>query len=114
MGSTDSVFQKIARRDIPATFLHEDDLCFAIRDIAPQAPFHALVIPRLPIVSLADALPEHQALLGHLLLVAKRIADAAGCGGVFRVVTNSGRAAGQSVFHLHLHVLGGGPLGALA
>ena len=107
----DTIFHNILRREVPATFLHEDDRCFVIKDVHPQAPFHALVIPRLPVSSLEAALPEHAPLLGHLLLTAKRVADAAGCGGAFRVVTNSGAGAGQSVPHLHLHVLGGRPLG---
>lgn len=107
----DSLFTRIAKREIPAKFLHEDEHCFVIADLAPKAPFHALVIPRLPVSSLEAALPEHAPLLGHLLLTAKRVADAAGCGGAFRVVTNSGAGAGQSVPHLHLHVLGGRPLG---
>ena len=107
----DSIFTRIARREIPATFLHEDEHCFVIKDIAPKAPFHALVIPRLPIESLEDAAAAQQALLGHLLLVAKKVADAAGTGHAFRVVTNSGPDAGQSVPHLHFHVLGGRPLG---
>ena len=106
----DTLFTKIAKRELPATFVHEDDECFVIRDIEPKAPFHVLVIPRLPIPSLGQALEAHQALLGHLLLTAKKVAEAAGCGGAFRVVVNSGVGAGQSVPHLHLHVLGGAPL----
>ena len=106
----DSIFTRIAKREIPATFLHEDEHCFVIRDVAPKAPFHALVIPRRPLASLEAAAPTDAALLGHLLLVAKRVADAGGCGAAFRVVTNSGAGAGQSVPHLHFHVLGGRPL----
>ncbi len=106
----DTIFAKILRGEIPATILHSDDLCIAIRDIAPKAPFHALVIPRKPIASLADAAAEDQALLGHLLLVAKKVAVESGHLKDFRVVANSGESAGQSVPHLHFHVLGGRPM----
>ena len=103
----DSIFTRILKREIPATFVHEDEHCFVIRDIAPKAPFHVLVIAKLPIVSLETVTLDQQALLGHLLWVAKRVADAAGTGHAFRVISNSGPAAGQSVPHLHFHVLGG-------
>ena len=109
----DTLFTKIARREIPAKFVHEDADCFVIEDIAPKAPFHVLVIPRLPIPSLGAARPEDAPLLGHLLAVAKRVAEAAGHGGAFRVVTNSGAGAGQTVPHLHFHVLAGRALGDL-
>jgi histidine triad (HIT) family protein len=105
--SPDTVFGKILRGEIPAKTLHSDDRCIAIADVSPQAPFHALVIPRRPIASLADASAEDEATLGHLLLVAREVATKAGCGAAFRVVANSGAGAGQSVMHLHLHVLGG-------
>jgi histidine triad (HIT) family protein len=106
----DTVFAKILRKEIPATFLHDDAQCVVIRDIRPQAPFHALVIPRKPIPALAEASTGDQALLGHCLLVAREVAEKNGCGKAFRVVTNSGEGAGQSVPHLHFHVLGGRPL----
>ena len=106
----DTIFHKILRREVPATFLHEDDLCFVIKDVHPQAPFHALVIPRKAIASLADAQRDDEALLGHCLLVAQQVARAGGIGDAFRVVTNSGAGAGQTVPHLHFHVLGGRPL----
>jgi histidine triad (HIT) family protein len=103
----DTVFGKILRKEIPATFLHEDEQCVVIEDIHPKAPLHALVIPRKAIASLGDAAPGDRDLLGHCLLVARRIAESRGCGHAFRVVTNSGEGAGQSVPHLHFHVLGG-------
>ncbi len=103
-----TLFQKIADREIPAQFVHEDEHCFAIRDINPQAPLHLLVIPRKLIVTLSDAQTADQALLGHLLLVAKQLATQAGYAD-FRLNINNGASAGQSVFHLHLHVLGGRP-----
>lgn len=103
-----TIFAKILSGEIPAAKIHEDDLCIAFRDIAPQAPHHVLVIPRKPIVSMASAGPEDAALLGHLMLVAAKVArdlglDADG----YRLVTNVGRDGGQSVFHLHIHILGG-------
>jgi histidine triad (HIT) family protein len=105
-----TLFEKIIAKELPASFLYEDDLCIAIRDINPQAPLHALVIPRKPIVKLSDSTPEDQALLGHLLLVANKVAADAGYADAFRLIINNGAAAGQSVFHIHFHVLGGRPL----
>ena len=105
-GPVDTIFGRILRGDIPCDAVYSDDLCLAFRDVAPQAPVHVLVIPRDPIPSLAEAGPEHQALLGHLLLVAARVAREQGLEG-FRTVINSGAVAGQTVFHLHVHVLGG-------
>ena len=104
-----TLFEKIIDRELPASFLYEDELCVAIKDINPGAPLHALVIPRKPIAGLSDATYEDQALLGHLLLVAHRIAADAGYAD-FRVAINNGVGAGQSVFHIHLHVLAGRPL----
>lgn len=105
-----TLFEKIIDREIPATFVFEDELCVAIKDINPAAPMHLLVIPRKPMPRLCDATPEDQALLGHLLLVANRVAAEAGYGEAFRVAINNGAASGQSVFHLHLHVIAGRPL----
>lgn len=102
-----TLFEKIIAREIPGTFVHEDEHCVAIKDINPGAPMHLLVIPRKPIPRLADAKPEDQALLGHLLLVCNKLAEQFGNGDAFRVAINNGAGAGQSVFHLHLHVLGG-------
>ncbi|MDX2256327.1 MAG: histidine triad nucleotide-binding protein [Pseudanabaenaceae cyanobacterium bins.39] len=105
--TTDTIFTKIINREIPATIIYEDELALAFRDINPQAPVHFLVIPKQPIVNLSDANPyDHQALLGHLLLVASQVAAQEGLTD-FRLVTNNGADAGQTVFHLHLHVLGG-------
>jgi histidine triad (HIT) family protein len=107
-----TIFAKIISGEIAADKIHEDEHCIAFRDIAPQAPQHVLVIPRKPIVSMATAGPEDATLLGHLMLVAARVArdlglDADG----YRLVTNVGMHGGQSVFHLHIHVLGGRQLG---
>jgi histidine triad (HIT) family protein len=104
---SDTIFGKILRGEVPATFLHQDDRCVAIRDVSPQAPLHALVIPRKPLRSLAQAAAEDASLLGHLLLVATSVAASEGHGDAFRTVINSGEGAGQSVHHLHVHVLAG-------
>jgi histidine triad (HIT) family protein len=105
-----TLFEKIIDREIPGTFVYEDEQCVAIKDINPGAPLHLLVIPRKPIPQLKDAGPEDQALLGHLLLVANKVAAEGGFGDAYRVVVNNGAGAGQSVFHIHLHVIAGRPL----
>ena len=102
----DTIFDKILREDIPCDEVYSDDRCLAFRDIAPQAPVHVLVIPRKPIESLRSADAADEALLGHLLLVAARVAKQEGLDD-FRTVINSGAGAGQTVFHLHVHVIGG-------
>ena len=104
---SETLFSKIIRREIPADIVYEDDLVLAFRDIQPQAPVHILVIPKQPISKLADAQPEDQDLLGHLLLSVKKVADQAGLDKGYRVVINSGEDGGQTVYHLHLHILGG-------
>ena len=105
----DTIFGKILRGEIPCDEVYSDEQCLAFRDIAPQAPVHVLVIPREPIESLRSAGTDHQALLGHLLLVAAKVAKQEGLED-FRTVINSGAGAGQTVFHLHVHVIGGRPL----
>ena len=104
---TETIFAKIIRREIPADIVYEDDRCLAFRDVNPQAPVHILVIPKQPIARLVDAGENDEALLGHLLLTANKVAADEGIGDAFRVVVNNGAGVGQSVFHLHLHVLGG-------
>ncbi|MDR3416497.1 MAG: histidine triad nucleotide-binding protein [Nevskia sp.] len=104
-----TLFERIIDREIPGTFVHEDEQCVAIKDINPGAPLHVLVIPRKPIAKLSDASPGDQALLGHLMLVANKVAADAGFAD-YRVVVNNGAGAGQSVFHIHLHVVAGRPL----
>ena len=106
---TTTIFGSILRGEIPCDQVFADDLCLAFRDVQPQAPVHVLVIPRQPLVNLADAGEPDQALLGHLLLVAAKVARQEGLG-AWRTVINTGAEAGQSVFHLHLHVIGGRPL----
>ncbi|MDP1537959.1 MAG: histidine triad nucleotide-binding protein [Burkholderiales bacterium] len=105
-----TIFGKIIRREIPADIIYEDDQCLAFRDVNPQAPTHVLVIPKQEIPRLADAQSEDQALLGHLLLVAGEVARQLGVSDAYRLVVNNGADAGQSVFHLHLHILAGRPL----
>ena len=104
---TETIFAKIIRREIPADIVYEDDLCLAFRDVNPQAPVHILVIPKQSISRLVDAGDDEQSLLGHLMLTANRIATEQGIGDAFRLVVNNGAGVGQSVFHLHLHILGG-------
>lgn len=105
-----TLFGKIIAREIPADIVYEDDCCLAFRDINPQAPVHVLLIPKEEIAKLADASADHQALMGHLLLKAGEIARRLGVGDAFRLVINNGAGAGQTVFHLHLHILAGRPL----
>jgi histidine triad (HIT) family protein len=107
---SDTIFGKIARGEIPAKQVYEDDRCLAFHDVNPQAPTHLLVIPRKPIERLSRAGEADEALLGHLLLVAARVAKEAGLTD-YRLVVNDGAGAGQTVFHLHLHVLGGRAMG---
>jgi histidine triad (HIT) family protein len=101
-----TLFAKIISGELPADVVYEDEQCLAFRDIAPQAPTHILVIPRRPIARLAEATPDDGPLLGHLLLVAAKVARSEGLEDA-RFVINDGQAAGQTVFHLHVHVLGG-------
>ena len=103
-----TLFQKICDREIPATIIHEDDLCVGFKDIAPQAPVHLLVVPRKPITRVALATAEDQALLGHLLLTAAKIAREEGFSDDgFRLVINNGPDGGEAVPHLHVHILAG-------
>ena len=103
-----TIFQKIIDGEIPASKVYEDDQVLAFHDIQPQAPVHILVIPKKPIVSAATAQPEDEALMGKLMLAAAQVARQEGLEeDGYRLVTNIGREGGQSVYHLHIHVLGG-------
>lgn len=102
-----TIFGKVIRREIPADIVYEDELCLAFRDINPQAPTHVLLIPKKEIDMLSSSTPGDQALLGHMMLAAAEIARQLGVGDAFRLVVNNGAEAGQSVFHLHLHILAG-------
>lgn len=104
--SQPTIFSRIIAGEIPADILYEDEHCIVIRDIQPRAPVHLLIIPRQAIPRLVDSQPEHQSLLGHLMLVAGEMARKFEVGDAFRLVINNGRNAGQTVFHLHLHLLG--------
>jgi histidine triad (HIT) family protein len=113
MTDPDCLFCKIVAGRLPCDRVHEDDEVLAFKDIHPQAPFHCLVIPKTHVATLNDFTPEQDALIGRLLLTAKRIAAEQGLPG-YRVAMNVNREGGQVVFHAHLHVLGGRPLkGAL-
>jgi histidine triad (HIT) family protein len=107
----ETIFAKIIRREVPARIEHEDDLCLAFHDVAPQAPVHVLVIPKRPIASLAEVADDDAALLGHLVVVATRLARSLGLAAGYRLVVNCGRDGGQSVDHLQVHLLGGRGLG---
>jgi histidine triad (HIT) family protein len=107
MSEQDTIFSKIIRREVPADIVYEDETTLAFKDINPQAPIHILVIPKKPIPKLDDSVPEDQILMGNLLFIAKRVAEEQGIQNGYRVVINNGPDAGQTVFHLHLHVLGG-------
>src|SRR5690606_21474500 len=102
-----TLFQKIADREIPATIVYEDALCVAFRDIDPKAPTHILVVPRKPIPSLNDLTEDDEQLVGHLHVVAAQLAKKEGLSSGYRTVFNCGPDAGQSVDHIHLHLLGG-------
>lgn len=102
-----TLFQRIEDGEIPGDFVHQDDLCFAIRDINPQAPTHILIIPRKPIASNDDVGPEDADLIGHLFVVAKALAHSESLSNGYRLVFNCGPHGGQEVQHLHLHLLGG-------
>ena len=103
----ETLFSKIINREIPADIVYEDDLCLAFNDVNPQAHVHILLIPKQPIAKIADAIESDQSLLGHLLLKAGEIAREQGYGDAFRLVVNNGEGAGQTVFHLHIHILAG-------
>jgi histidine triad (HIT) family protein len=107
----DTIFGRIIRGEIPAAIVHDDDRCLAFHDVAPQAPVHVLVIPKRPIVSLAETGPDDADLLGHLVLVATQLARSLGLDDGYRLVVNCGPDGGQSVDHLHVHLLGGRRLG---
>lgn len=111
MSESSCLFCQIVAGEVPAELLHQDELCLVIRDINPQAPTHFLVIPREHLESLDEASRQDESMLGHLLRVAARQANEQGLAeSGYRTVINTGAGAGQSVFHLHVHVLGGRPM----
>ncbi len=103
---SDTIFARIINKDIPADIIYEDDQCVAFRDVNPQAPVHVLVIPKKPIARIADMEDGDKELVGHLFRVAGQVATQENLED-FRLVVNNGEGAGQSVFHLHIHVMGG-------
>lgn len=111
MSTPKTIFQRIIDREIPTKIIYEDELSLAFHDISPQAPVHFLVIPKQPIASLADLVPEDASLMGHLFMVVHLIARDQGLSNGFRTVINTGPDGGQTVNHLHIHVLGQRPLG---
>uniref|UniRef100_A0A3B4GI04 Uncharacterized HIT-like protein Synpcc7942_1390 n=1 Tax=Pundamilia nyererei TaxID=303518 RepID=A0A3B4GI04_9CICH len=102
-----TIFSKVIDKSIPADIIYEDEKCLAFRDISPQAPVHFLVIPRIPIPRISEAKDDDAELLGHLLVVAKNVAKQESLTEGYRVVINDGKHGAQSVYHLHIHVLGG-------
>ena len=107
-----TLFEKIAARELPATIVYEDETVLAFHDLKPQAPVHVLLVPKKPIPRIAQATPEDQQVLGHLLLKAAEVAEKLGLGNSgFRLVFNNGPDAGEAVPHLHCHILGGRHLG---
>ena len=104
---SDSIFTKIKNKEIPGNVIYEDDKCFALEDINPQAPVHILIIPHKEIAKISDSTREDKELLGHLLLVSKTIAQKYELNNNYRLIINNGTGAGQSVFHIHVHLMGG-------
>ena len=104
---TDSIFTKIKNKEIPGNVIYEDDKCFALEDINPQAPIHILIVPHKEIAKISDSTSEDVELLGHLLLVSKTIAQKYELENNYRLIINNGAGAGQSVFHIHVHLMGG-------
>jgi len=103
----ETIFDKIISKEIPAEIVYEDDQCLAFKDVNPQAPVHILIIPKKPIAKIADANVQDQNILGYLMLKAGEIAEELGVEDAFRLVINNGEGAGQTVFHLHIHLLAG-------
>jgi len=102
-----TIFQKIIDREIPSEILFEDELCIVIKDIAPKAPVHLLVIPKKLITKLSESSEEDTKLLGHLMGIVRQMAKEFEIEEAFNVIINNGKKAGQTVFHLHIHILGG-------
>lgn len=103
---TDCIFCKIAAKEIPSGTVYEDDEMVCFKDINPAAPVHLLLIPKVHFDSLAHAQPEHESLLGRMMLKVPQIAQAAGLSNGFKTLINTGKGGGQEVFHLHIHILG--------
>ena len=102
-----TIFTKIINREIPAEIVYEDDLCLAFRDVSPQAPVHVLLIPKKTVVSLDELTSDDAQLVGHLMLMVPKLAAQLGLADGYRTVINTGEHGGQSVFHLHVHLIAG-------
>lgn len=111
--ATETIFSKIIRHEIPADIVYQDDLVTAFRDIAPQAPVHVLIIPNVLIPTAADVTVDHEAALGRMFTVAAKVAAQEGLTEGYRLIVNCGEHGGQEVYHLHLHLVGGQPLGPM-
>ncbi|MDE9483167.1 purine nucleoside phosphoramidase [Xenorhabdus bovienii] len=110
----ETIFSKIIRREIPSDIVYQDDLVTAFRDITPQAPTHILIVPNVLIPTVNDVTPEHELTLGRLFTVAAKIAEQEGIAeDGYRLIMNCNRHSGQEVFHIHMHMVGGRPLGPL-
>ncbi|MCL4109070.1 UNVERIFIED_CONTAM: hypothetical protein GTU68_032193 [Idotea baltica] len=107
MSAEPTIFKRIIDKQIPADIVFEDDLCLAFRDVSPQAPTHVLVIPKKEIPSLADAKDGDTELLGHLLTTTRKVAEQLGLDNGYRTIINTGEGGGQTVHHLHIHIMGG-------
>ena len=107
--SEPTLFSRIISGEIPADFVYQDEVCVAFRDVNPQAPTHVLIVPREPLDRIGNATVEQQKMLGHLMWVAGEVARQLDCTDAFRLVINNGEEAGQTVFHLHVHLLAGRP-----
>mmetsp|Transcript_21776 Transcript_21776/g.30769 ORF Transcript_21776/g.30769 Transcript_21776/m.30769 type:complete len:119 (-) Transcript_21776:125-481(-) len=103
----DTIFGKIIRKEIPAKIAYEDDICLAFHDVAPQAPVHVLLIPKKYIDQIENATDDDAALMGHLMLTARKVAKELGLEKGYRIIINNGSDGGQTVFHLHIHIMGG-------
>ncbi|XP_075700642.1 adenosine 5'-monophosphoramidase HINT2 isoform X3 [Rhinoderma darwinii] len=110
-GASPTIFSRILDRSLPADIIYEDDQCLAFRDVAPQAPIHFLVIPKILIPRISQVKMEDKELLGHLLVTASHLAQKEGLSDGYRIVINDGQQGAQSVYHLHLHVIGGRQMG---
>ncbi|MFC0139243.1 purine nucleoside phosphoramidase [Erwinia mallotivora] len=110
----ETIFSKIIRREIPADIVYQDELVTAFRDISPQAPTHILVVPNILIPAINDAVPGHEAALGRMMVVAAKIAKEEGIAqDGYRLIMNCNQHGGQEVYHIHLHLVGGRPLGPM-
>jgi histidine triad (HIT) family protein len=104
---SETIFTRIINKEIPADIVHEDNICLAFRDINPQAPVHILIIPKKPVTNLNEAESGDREMMGHLLLVAQKVAAEEGIADAYRLVLNNGEGAGQEIMHLHFHLLAG-------